>query len=97
LVYVGLSAASLFVSPTFKKYQAKNILGFMLLMKAVSCGLFSYFSDIMLLYALRLIMGITQAFCVIYAPVWVNEFSPKEKSTTWMGILHAFVPIGKEN
>lgn len=40
-------------------------------------------------------MGATQAFCVIYAPVWVNEFSPKEKSTTWMGILHAFVPIGK--
>jgi len=94
LVYVGLSAASLFVSPTFQRFQAKNILGFMLLLKAISCGLFSVCSNIVVLYTLRLLMGMTQAFCVIYAPVWVNEFSPKERSTTWMGILHAFVPIG---
>jgi len=95
LVYVGLSAASLFVSPTFQRFQAKNVLGFMLLLKAIFCGLFSVYSNMMVLYALRLLMGITQAFCVIYAPVWVNEFSPKDRSTTWMGTLHAFVPIGK--
>lgn len=31
---------------------------------------------------------------MIYGPVWVNEFSPKESNTKWMAILHSFVVIG---
>lgn len=39
-------------------------------------------------------MGVSQAFCVIYAPVWVNRFSPLNRNATWMGFLHAFCLIG---
>jgi MFS family permease len=39
-------------------------------------------------------LGFTQAFCVIYGPVWINEFSPRESNTKWMAILHSFVVIG---
>ena len=39
-------------------------------------------------------MGFSQAFCVIYGPVWVNEFSPGRLTTRWMGILQAAVPLG---
>lgn len=31
---------------------------------------------------------------MIYGPVWVNEFSPRESNTKWMAILHSFVVIG---
>jgi MFS family permease len=31
---------------------------------------------------------------VIYGPVWVNEFSPPESTTKWMGLLQAAVPLG---
>lgn len=31
---------------------------------------------------------------MIYGPVWVNEFSPKNSNTKWMAILHSFVVIG---
>ena len=31
---------------------------------------------------------------MIYGPVWVNEFSPRENNTKWMAILHSFVVLG---
>jgi MFS family permease len=39
-------------------------------------------------------MGATEAFIVIYGPVWVNNYSPLEYSTTWMGILHSCTVLG---
>ena len=39
-------------------------------------------------------MGITEAFVVVYGPIWVNNYSPKNKSTTWMGILHSCTVFG---
>lgn len=43
---------------------------------------------------MRFLLGFTQAFCVIYGPVWINEFSPKKSNTKWMAILHSFAIIG---
>ena len=43
---------------------------------------------------MRFMMGVTEAFIVIYAPVWVNNYSPLEYSTTWMGILHSCTALG---
>ena len=39
-------------------------------------------------------MGATEAFIVIYGPVWVNNYAPLEYSTTWMGILHSCTVLG---
>ena len=39
-------------------------------------------------------MGMTEAFLVIYGPVWVNNYSPKNKSTLWMGFLHSCTIFG---
>ena len=39
-------------------------------------------------------MGATEAFIVIYGPVWVNNYSPLEYNTTWMGILHSCTVLG---
>ena len=94
---MGLSLASIFVSPSFKKYQAKNVIALNLFINAFFCALFSYFQNLFLLYFCRIMMGFSQAFCVIYAPVWVNEFSPSHSSTLWMGMLHSFVPLGKND
>ena len=45
---------------------------------------------------LLLLQGIdyTQAFSVIYGPVWVNEFSPRDANTKWMAVLHSFAVLG---
>lgn len=42
----------------------------------------------------RFLLGFTQAFCFVYAPVWINEFSPKAKSTRWMATNQAFTAVG---
>ena len=39
-------------------------------------------------------MGVCESFIVIYGPVWVNNYSPPEHSTKWMGILHSSAAIG---
>lgn len=94
LVYFGLSVSSLFVSIIFQKLKASWVLGIMMIGNALACFIFSVSSNILLLYFMRFMLGFTQAFCVIYGPVWVNEFSPRENNTKWMAILHSFVVIG---
>jgi MFS family permease len=61
---------------------------------AVACFLFSASSSKPILYLMRFMLGFTQAFCVVYSPVWVNEFSPRKSNTKWMAILHSFAIIG---
>ena len=94
LVYLGLSVSSLFVSLTFQRINASWVLGFNMIANAAACFYFSYSSNLWVLYSMRFMLGFTQAFCVIYGPVWVNEFSPKSSNTKWMAILHSFVVIG---
>lgn len=93
-VYVGICVASLFVSGLFHRYSAKRILITSMMLNCLSSFLFAASQNLPLIYISRLIMGFTQAFAVIYAPVWINEYSPKSQSTIWLGILQVAVPVG---
>ena len=94
LVYLGLSFASIFVSILFNKFGPSKVCAFVLLINSSSCFLFSLTKIKPLLYFARFMMGVTEAFIVIYGPVWVNNYSPPEHSTRWMGILHSSSAIG---
>jgi len=89
LVYLGLSFASVFAGLIFSKYSPKNVCAAILLLNCISCYVFSFSSDKSILFLMRFLMGVTEAFIVVYGPVWVNNFSPPEHSATWMGILHS--------
>ena len=89
LVYLGLSFSSIFVGLIFTKFSPSKICSFILFLNCISCFVFSFSSDKLTLFAMRFLMGATEAFIVIYGPVWVNNFSPAEHSATWMGILHS--------
>lgn len=95
LVYLGLSFASLFVSLLFNKFGPAKVNSFMLILNSICCFVFSISTNKNILYSTRFLMGVSEAFIVIYAPVWVNNYSPPSKSATWMGILHSFAAIGK--
>ena len=94
LVYLGLSTASLFVSPIISKFGAKDVCAFVLLLNSLCCFIFSLSIDKIILFSTRFFMGVTESFVVIYGPVWVNNYSPKDKSATWLGILHATTIFG---
>ena len=94
LVYLGLSTASIFVSPIISKYGAKDVCSIVLLLNSLCCFIFSLSKDKFILFSNRFLMGITESFVVIYGPVWINNYSPQNKSTTWLGILHATTIFG---
>ena len=94
LVYLGLSFASIFVSLIFTKYSPSKVCSVILLLNCLSCFTFSLTSIKIILFSMRFLMGATEAFIVIYGPVWVNNYAPLEYSTTWMGILHSCTVLG---
>lgn len=94
LSYLGLAFSSLFVSSIFQKFSATKTLLFALCLNCAFSLVFSFSYNVPSMFISRIGMGLTQAFSVIYAPVWINEFSPKQKESLWMGFLQASVPIG---
>ena len=94
LVYLGLSFSSLFVTMFFQKYSPSKVCSVILLLNCLSCFIFSLTSTKIILFSMRFLMGATEAFIVIYGPVWVNNYAPLEYSTTWMGILHSCTVLG---
>jgi MFS family permease len=94
LVYLGLSFASLFVSLIFSKWGPAKVCATVLILNTFCCFAFSFSKLKYVLFICRFMMGVSEAFIVIYGPVWVNNYSPPESSTTWMGILHSCSAIG---
>jgi MFS family permease len=94
LVYLGLSFASLFVTPIFTKFGASKVISCVLILNSLCCFIFSISYIKPILFSTRFLMGVTEAFIVIYAPVWVNNYAPEEHSAKWMGIMHACTALG---
>lgn len=90
----GISAASFFVSTLIRHFTAKYVLTISLFFNIGFCALFSLSKNLWALYLSRFFMGFTQAFWVIYGPVWTNTFSPRDRQTTWLGLLQGFSPLG---
>jgi len=42
----------------------------------------------------RFFIGFTQAFFIIYAPVWIDKMSSPKRKTCWMALFQAAVPLG---
>ena len=89
LLYLGLSCSSIFVAFVFSRFSPSKVCSIVLSLNCISCFIFSLSSEKNILFAMRFVMGLTEAFLVIYGPVWVNNYSPTEHSATWMGILHS--------
>ena len=94
LVYLGLSFASLFVTPVFTRFGPSKVIFFVLILNAACCFIFSFSHIKIVLFTTRFLMGVTEAFVVIYAPVWVNNYAPEQHSAKWMGIMHAITALG---
>ncbi len=90
----GISCASFFVSYLIKRFTTKPVLSVALFLNIGFCALFALSKNLWALYFSRFFMGFSQAFWVIYGPVWTNNFSPRDRQTTWLGLLQGFSPLG---
>jgi MFS transporter, Spinster family, sphingosine-1-phosphate transporter len=93
-VNVGLAIATLVVSPVMSILKTKHVLVITQLMNASASLLFAVSSNYTILTTARFLLGFTQAFVFVYAPVWINEFAPKGNTTKWMAFNQAFCAIG---
>jgi len=94
LPFFAISLASFMVSYIIKKFKSKTTLYVSLAANIIVCVLFAISYNLACLYIARFFMGFTQAFWVIYAPVWTNYSSPLKQQSTWLGILQGFSPLG---
>lgn len=92
--YLGLSIATFVVPVLFNRYPINIILAVTCFFNGILSLSIALTSSITLIYAARLGQGFCAAFGVIYGPIWINHFSPPEKTATWMGIVQASVPLG---
>lgn len=89
-----MAVTSLSVPSLFVKYSSVKVLAWALFLNAISCVIFavSYWKP--MIYFSRFLMGVSQAVWVVYAPVWVNNFSPQGSQSLWLGMLAGFSPLG---
>lgn len=94
VVYAGLSGSSIFAGHIFYKHDCKWVLVWTILLNGISCMVFSLSPNAISMIFFRLIMGISQAFPVIYAPIWVDQFAPSRRKTMWMSLMYICSPLG---
>eukprot|EP00122_Pirum_gemmata_P003927 Pgem_evm1s3556 len=94
LVYLGLTASSMFSGPLLTVCTPKSVLLVSLCLSIAFTIVFALAPNFEVLMAMRFFVGMTQAFMVIYGPVWVDEFAPPDSVTIWMSLIQGGVPLG---
>ncbi len=86
----------LFSAYLFKHWNVQYTLSISLLFNGIFTFIFSLTpsSSIFLLIISRGLIGFTQAFLMVYSPLWVSSFSPQHKKTKWISFLQSSVPLG---
>lgn len=93
-VFLGNMVGCAIAGQMFTYYSAQKLL----VMSVITHGIFTFLFAASSSYAaslvIRFFIGVTIAFIVVYTPIWVDEFAPKARSTTWMALCNVGVPIG---
>ncbi|KDO27812.1 hypothetical protein SPRG_07410 [Saprolegnia parasitica CBS 223.65] len=99
IVYIALSLGSPLSGYLFRRFSPKVVLGFSLVLNNACVFVFAFtpvnhwYSKLLLIF-FRGLIGFTQAFLCVYAPLWVHEFAPKSRRGQWMSYLQGAVPMG---
>eukprot|EP00922_Rhytidocystis_sp_ex-Travisia-forbesii_P046335 GHVS01069069.1.p1 GENE.GHVS01069069.1~~GHVS01069069.1.p1 ORF type:complete len:668 (-),score=183.02 GHVS01069069.1:123-2096(-) len=94
LPYIGLVVACPVVGRLLQKFSPKRLLLFTMTSNLLSTILLAASINTWMLFVSRLLIGLTQAAFVIYAPVWVDEFAPPDRMTIWMGLAQGGTILG---
>lgn len=78
----------------FSRHDEKRVLCAALVVHTVFTFLFAAFPVYGLALLNRFFIGISLSFIVVYTPIWVDEFAPKNRQSVWMASHNAGVPLG---
>jgi MFS transporter, Spinster family, sphingosine-1-phosphate transporter len=96
VVYLFLSMACPLAGYLFRVWSPRAVLSATLSLNLLATLGFALTPDewTKALIVSRAMIGFTQAFVMVYSPVWVDEFAPPARRTAHMSYLQGSVPIG---
>ncbi|ORC87964.1 putative transporter protein [Trypanosoma theileri] len=78
----------------FSRYSAKAVLVWSLILHTLFTFLFATLTEYRCALLCRFLIGITLSFVIVYTPVWVDTFAPRDRQSMWMASHNAGVPLG---
>lgn len=78
----------------FSRYNEKRVLCGSLVIHTVFTFFFASMPYFHAALVNRFFIGLTLSFIVVYTPVWVDEFAPKNRQSVWMASHNTGVPLG---
>ena len=97
LVYLGMVIGTPIAGYYLTNSQEQApIIAFGALFNSIAILIFAHgeYGGIDMLYLGRTLMGVSQGPIFVYAPVWVDQFSPVASQALWMALLQGSVVLG---
>ena len=93
-VYLGLILGSMSGGYLFSTYSSKWVIINSLIATCVFLYFFTESNYYLTMAFCRIGCGFFQVFCLIYFPIWVDQFGVNHTHTLWLTFLQLGVPIG---
>eukprot|EP00758_Cryptobia_borreli_P008738 Tbor_TRINITY_DN5415_c0_g1::TRINITY_DN5415_c0_g1_i2::g.24525::m.24525 len=93
-VYLGSMVGCAVAGQLFNYFSARMLLLYSIIFHGIFTFLFACSFNFFVSILLRCLIGVTLAFVIVYSPIWVDEFSPAARRTTWMALINVGVPVG---
>lgn len=92
VIYIALSVGGPIAGYLLRKYEHKTVIGHAVVANTVLTFLWAstpvqYSFSKALFISLRFVMGLAQCFLCVFLPLWINEYAPGHRRTSWMGYL----------
>lgn len=94
LVYIGIAMGSLCVAPVLRKFSGTRCTQVAIFLNMLATACFGLAINSGMLLVFRFLIGFLQALPMVYFPVWVDEFAPKQSQALWMAVIQAGAPLG---
>jgi MFS family permease len=95
LVYYGMVVGTPIAGYCLTNTVNQNVVVILgALLNSISIMMFALAPTQHFLYLGRFLMGASQGGIFVYAPVWVDEFSPESRQALWMATLQGSVVLG---
>ena len=94
LVYMGTAFSSIILSVILNIFNRKLLLLVSMIVSGLGIGSFALTKSLTILYFNRFLTGMFQATIFIYTPIWVDQFSPGNYDTLFMGLYQLSSTIG---
>lgn len=94
LVYLGNLIGAIMLATLIDIFDRKMLLCLSVFTNAFLLYMFTVTKNIGILFAIRILVGITQSYIAIYMPVWIDQFAPRSWKMYMMTIFNLSAQFG---